>query len=337
MRDELRLRVRMIDAGLWLSVVLLVTVSGWIVATWGHPHRGGLAAMVVGAGLATAIVAVLPRERIVAGRLREPFFLTWSVSLIAFITVAAGLDAGVRSPIILMLFLTLVYAALSYPRWMVAVVSVVSLVAVLTLSQVTDPHGGLPTDPVYLAGLMLTLALTGVMCFCQARIQEQTRAELGRLSRCDHLTECLNRLGFNEQLTAELSRTKRSGGPLSLVVLDFDDFKAVNDGLGHSAGDELLCWATRAMTETLRPVDALGRLGGDEFAALLTDTDADQARHVAGRLRLAVSARISVSTGVATTRGEELDADVLYHRADERLYDAKRQRPKTSGAHALAG
>jgi diguanylate cyclase (GGDEF)-like protein len=91
-------------------------------------------------------------------------------------------------------------------------------------------------------------------------------------------------------------------------VLDFDDFKAVNDGLGHSAGDELLCWATRAMTETLRPVDALGRLGGDEFAALLTDTDADQARHVAGQLRLALSARISVSTGVATTRGEELDA-----------------------------
>jgi diguanylate cyclase (GGDEF)-like protein len=80
----------------------------------------------------------------------------------------------------------------------------------------------------------------------------------------------------------------------------------------------------------------VGRLGGDEFAALLTDTDADQARHVAGRLRLALSARISVSTGVATTCGKDLDTDVLYHRADERLYDAKRQLPKPSDEHALA-
>ncbi len=129
----------MISAGLWLSVLLLASVTLWIAATWGRPHRGGLAAMVAGAALATAIVAVLPRERIVAGRLREPFFLTWSLSLIAFITVAAGLDAGVRSPVVLMLFLTLVYAAISYPRWLVAVVSGVSLLAVLLLSQVDVP------------------------------------------------------------------------------------------------------------------------------------------------------------------------------------------------------
>ena len=196
MPDELRLRTRMIGAGLWLSVVLLAAVSAWIAATWGRPHRGGLAAMVAAAALATAIVAVLPRERIVTGRLREPFFLTWSVALIVFISVAAGLDDGIRSPVVLMLFLTLVYAALSYPRWLVAVVSVVSLLAVLLLSFLSHPHGGGLTDPVYLGGLMLTLAVTGVMCIYQARIQEQARSELGRLSRCDYLTGCLNRLGL---------------------------------------------------------------------------------------------------------------------------------------------
>ncbi|MGI9184031.1 MAG: diguanylate cyclase domain-containing protein [Solirubrobacteraceae bacterium] len=337
MEDELRLRTRMIDAGIWLSVVLLAAVSGWIAATWGRPHRGGLTAMVAGAALATVIVALLPHERIVAGRFREPFFLTWSLALVGFITVAADLDAGVRSPVVLMLFLTLVYAALSYPRWLVGVVSVVSLVAVLILSQAVDPRGGPPTDPVYLGGLMLTLAVTGVMCICQARIQEQARSELGRLSRCDHLTGCLNRLGFAERLTAELSRVKRTGGGLALVVLDFDDFKAINDGQGHSAGDELLCWATQAMAGALRPADGLGRLGGDEFAALLVDADAERGSHVADRLRLALSERISASVGVACSRDDGLSADLLYHCADERLYAAKRGRLAAPDEQALAG
>ena len=145
MQDELRLRARMITAGVCLSGVLLVAVGVWIAATWDQPHRGGLLAVSVAAGVATAVVACLPRERILASRHRELFFLAWSLSLIAFITVAAGLDDGARSPIVLMLFLTLVFAALSYPRGTVALVSALSLLAVLGLSQV-PAHGG-PTDP----------------------------------------------------------------------------------------------------------------------------------------------------------------------------------------------
>ncbi len=104
------------------------------------------------AAVTTAVIAAVPHDRIVAGRLREPFFISWSLSLIFFITVAAGLDDGVRSPIVLMLFLTLVYAALSYPRGTVALVSVASLITVLVLSQFSGGGSG-PTDPVYLAGL----------------------------------------------------------------------------------------------------------------------------------------------------------------------------------------
>jgi diguanylate cyclase (GGDEF)-like protein len=327
MQDELRLRTRMIAAGLWLSTVLLVAVGGWIAATWGHPHRGGLAAMAGAAAMATAIIAALPRQRIVASRYREVFFLTWSVSLIVFITVAAGLDDGVRSPIILMLFLTLVYAALSYPRWAVAVISGISLLAVLILSLVGGSSGRMPTDPVYLVGLMLTLAVTGVMCIYQARIQHDARTELGRLLRRDPLTGCLNRLGFSERLLAEIDRVHLHGETVAVIVVDFDDFKAVNDRDGHSAGDELLCWASRAMAAALRPGDVLGRLGGDEFAALLPQTDAEQARHAGQRLQLALSARISACVGVACADRDGTDAEQLYRRADERLYDAKRGRP----------
>lgn len=337
MTDELRLRTRMIGAGVGLSVLLLVAVSGWIAETWQRPHRGGMVAMCVCAAVATAIIAAVPHERIVLSRWREPFFLSWSLSLIAFITIAAGLDAGVRSPVVLMLFLTLVYAALSYPRWMVALVSAVSLLAVLLLSQLGGSDGGPPTDPVYLTGLMLTLAVTGVMCVSQARIQEEARAELGRLSRSDPLTGCLNRLGFAERMASELTAARREHSPVSLVVLDFDDFKIINDERGHSAGDELLCWATRAMSEALRPGDALGRLGGDEFAALLPGIGIDAGRHVADRLQLALSTRIGACAGVASTSQDGLDDEQLHRCADERLYAAKHGRPPVGEVSSVAG
>jgi predicted signal transduction protein with EAL and GGDEF domain len=259
MTDELRLRARMIAAGIWLSVVLLACVGVWIALTWQRPHRGGLIAMGVAAGVTTLIIALVPRERIVLSRWREPFFLAWSLSLIVFVTVAAGLDAGVRSPIVLALFLTLVYAALSYPRWSMSVVSVASLLAVLTLSQIHAPAAG-PTNPMYLAGLMLTLAVTGVMCILQTRLQQQAREELSRVSRVDPLTGALNRRGFTEQMSAELSRGARAEVPVALVVLDFNGFKQVNDRDRHAAGDELLCWAVSMMRATLRPEDGLGRV-----------------------------------------------------------------------------
>lgn len=338
MTDELRLRTRMIMAGVGLSVLLLSAVSLWIAETWQRPHRGGMLAMCGCAAVATAIIAAVPHERIVLSRWREPFFLSWTLSLIAFITIAAGLDAGVRSPVVLMLFLTLVYAALSYPRWMVALVSAVSLLAVLVLSQLSGTGaGGTPTDPVYLIGLMLTLAITGVMCVSQARIQEEARVELGRLSRSDPLTGCLNRLGFAERLAVELAQARRGHSPVALVVLDFDGFKTINDEQGHSAGDELLCWATDAMREALRPGDALGRLGGDEFAAVLPDTGTEAGRQIADRLQLALSPRIGVCAGVASTSQDGLDDEQLHRCADERLYAAKRGRSSVREVSLLAG
>lgn len=327
MEDELALRTRMIAAGLWLSVLLLGSVGAWVGATWDRPHRGGLLAMVGGAALATVVIALLPRERIVAGRHREVFFLGWSLSLIVFIAIAAGLDDGVRSPIVLMLFLTLVYAALSYPRWAVSVVAGISLLAVLVLSRVTPHPSGGPTDPVYLVGLMLTLAVTGIMCIFQARIQEQARAELARVSRADPLTGAFNRLGFVERVEIELRETERAGSPLALVLLDFDEFKAVNDRFGHPAGDELLRWAAGAMRAALRPGDALARMGGDEFAVVLPRTSLVQAEEIADRLELALSLRVSTSTGAASTDGDGAGAEQLHHEADRRLYAAKRSRP----------
>lgn len=330
MTDELRLRARMIGAGINLSAVSVLGAALWIWATWSRPHRGGLAAMVVGAAVTTAVIAVIPRARIIHSRHRELFFLSWSLSLVGFISVAAGLDEGVRSPMVLMLYLTLVYAALHYPRWAVAVVSGASLLAVVALSLIVGAGSHGPNDPYYMSGLVLTLSITGTMCIWQSRLHHEARAELARISRTDPLTACLNRLGFGERLDGELARVKAGGPGLALVLIDFDGFKAVNDSHGHSAGDELLRWATIAMAGVLRPGDALGRLGGDEFAALLPDADIEEGHRASERLRFALSARISASAGVAAAPQDGLEADPLHHRADERLYEAKRQSPSSA-------
>ena len=333
MDEELRLRARMVGAGLWLSAVLIAAVSLWIACTWSRPHRGGMTVMVLGAALTTLLIACLPRERVVASRWREGFFLAWTLSLIAFIAAAADLDVGTRSPIVLTLFLTLVYAALSYPPRSVGFVSVSSLLALAIVSLV---HGG-PVTSVYLVGLMLTLTLTGVMCVFQARLQQQARSELRVVSRSDPLTGALNRLGFNERMSVELARAARDGAPLSVALLDFNGFKQINDRYGHSVGDELLCWAVDAMGSALRPGDALARLGGDEFAAVLPATTLQEAAQVADRLTLALSLRISACAGVAGTDRDGTSFELLHQRADQRLYDAKRERPAAPARRLIAG
>jgi diguanylate cyclase (GGDEF)-like protein len=108
--------------------------------------------------------------------------------------------------------------------------------------------------------------------------------------------------------------------------LDFDDFKLVNDRLGHAAGDELLRWSVAAMRLTLGPREIIARPGGDEFVIVLPGADATTAAAVAQRLVTALAPRIGASAGTATgpLDGETLEA--LTTRADQRLYEIKRER-----------
>jgi GGDEF domain-containing protein len=177
---------------------------------------------------------------------------------------------------------------------------VASLLAVLVLSQIHAPAAG-PTNPMYLAGLMLTLAVTGIMCILQTRLQQQAREELSRVSRVDPLTGALNRRD------------------------------------GHAAGDELLRWAVSVMRATLRPEDGLGRLGGDEFAALLAGIGRQEAEQVADRLRLALSLRVSACTGTAATDVDGAIPEVLHRCADKRLYASKRTWAASLAGAAHAG
>jgi diguanylate cyclase (GGDEF)-like protein len=152
------------------------------------------------------------------------------------------------------------------------------------------------------------------------------RAELVRrlnaAARTDELTGVANRRVWNERLEQEMARARRDEQPLSLVLIDLDNFKAYNDALGHPAGDALLQQCAIAWTDHLRTTDVLARLGGEEFGVLLPACPPGDALIVAERLRQAMPGAQTCSLGVATWDGEVSSAQ-LYSIADAALYRAK--------------
>ena len=155
-----------------------------------------------------------------------------------------------------------------------------------------------------------------------------------RLAETDALTGLTNRRHFLELAGRELARSRRYGSPMSLVLVDLDHFKRVNDRHGHLAGDQVLTSAARALASGLREIDVIARHGGEEFAILLPETDVEGAREVAERTcrRLAETItvvdgdeiRITASMGVASTVGGAATLDDLLGRADRAMYGAKR-------------
>ncbi|RXZ43726.1 sensor domain-containing diguanylate cyclase [Crenobacter cavernae] len=149
----------------------------------------------------------------------------------------------------------------------------------------------------------------------------------------DVLTNAYNRRHFLELAVREHKRSRRYDSPLSLLLVDMDHFKAINDEFGHPAGDEVLRAFTRLARQALRGSDVLGRLGGEEFAVLLPNTPLDEAHQVAERLRDAAEAdavdwqgapiRYTLSVGVSTLFGADSIDDMLA-RADRWLYTVKR-------------
>jgi len=137
----------------------------------------------------------------------------------------------------------------------------------------------------------------------------------------DPLTGLPNRRALEMAMEREAARVERGGAPFSLVLVDLDDFKRINDERGHPEGDRLLKEVGRYLVAHVRREDLVGRWGGEEFALLLPETNPLQAERLAERLREGLKALgVTASFGVAGYRGDLLD---LYQRADRALYRAK--------------
>lgn len=160
-------------------------------------------------------------------------------------------------------------------------------------------------------------------------------AELERLSITDDLTGIHNRRKFNESIKLEALRASRYKHPLSLVLIDIDDFKAINDTYGHPYGDTVLKLLTTVLQLSIRETDIIARYGGEEFVIILPETDHETALVVSERIRSNIEKRrmstpegndinITVSIGLASLSSENIDSKKLIQLSDECLYEAKR-------------
>jgi diguanylate cyclase (GGDEF)-like protein len=195
-------------------------------------------------------------------------------------------------------------------------------------------------------------ALQGERENLERAVAERTRelseanARLERLAVTDGLTGVFNHRRFQEQLQAEVLRSERHKRSLSVLMIDVDLFKKVNDARGHPAGDELLRRLAEVLGADLRQTDFIARYGGEEFAVLLPETTKGEAMQVAERMRMAVEAqlntpgtdwpvRISVSIGVGTFSEDGKTGEAVLVAADQAMYVAKRQgRNRVIGARA---
>ncbi len=184
--------------------------------------------------------------------------------------------------------------------------------------------GALAAAGVRVALYMVVLTLLGAIRQMQLAREKEART--------DYLTGAANARAFEEAARAEIDRGRRYGGSLSLLCLDVDDFKGINDTFGHAAGDAVLVRLCHVMSSTLRASDLVARLGGDEFAVLMPEADHGAALVAAGRLRDELhrvttpdGRPVRSSVGVASYPAPPLSVDALIHDADSLMYRAKEQ------------
>ncbi len=200
----------------------------------------------------------------------------------------------------------------------------------VTVSPIRDAHGNV------VGASKIARDITARKVY-ERRLEEHQRqleganARLAELAATDGLTGLKNHVSFHEHLDQAYARARRSGLPLSVIMLDVDYFKEYNDRYGHPAGDEVLKSMARLLLEQARRSDFVARYGGEEFAVVLPDTDSPGAIMMAERFRRTIEDNIwlkravTASLGAATISSRTSNRGALLQEADAALYEAKRQ------------
>ena len=210
-----------------------------------------------------------------------------------------------------------------------AVVATASGLAWLLSDVLTHGRYAHPIIPYWNVAMQLAALL--LAAWTVARLRGGIEREM-RLARTDHLTGAANLRAFYEIAAAELIRARRYPHPFTVAYIDLDDFKRVNDRLGHRAGDVVLRSVVRMISGALRATDTLARTGGDEFVVLLPETETAAAQLVMQKLQQALSEivlrhgwRVSASIGVVTYLVPPDSVDALVGGADRLMYASKRK------------
>jgi diguanylate cyclase (GGDEF)-like protein len=211
------------------------------------------------------------------------------------------------------------------------------LISVLITFLVSNILGNNPGVQGYIIAIVVPTIIASIVSYINLNLffeLEQSRQEIRALANTDDLTQIFNRRYFLELAKREIERSRRTAHPLAVILFDIDDFKKVNDSLGHLAGDFVLQETCRACKLMTRPYDIFARFGGEEFIFLLPDADRVRGKAVANRLRQVIAehtiihnnttVQITISIGLAVFDPKRDTLDDLIRRADSALYKAKR-------------
>ena len=207
-----------------------------------------------------------------------------------------------------------------------------AVLAVRLISIVTGNAGADLMEPslfqtLYIGAYVITVLMLSIGAVLMAT--DRLRTELEHLATHDSLTNTLNRRALLQRCDEELERAQRYGNGPSIMMVDLDNFKAVNDTRGHQHGDAVLVHFAECTRQVLRRADRLGRYGGEEFLVLLPDADTAAAQGVAQRIHATLSAGhpldCEVSIGLTSWTGPHETLDAMLSRADAALYRAKNE------------
>ena len=299
-----------VGAPAWVWVLLVVNLFGWPHLAYAtalrsrDPYRAELRNMMLDSAFGGAWIAAMH------------FNLAPSAILVAMLAMDKAAVGGMR-------FLA---------RCLAAQAAALLLVVAAAGIELELLQSGMAARLAVVPLLMIYPVMVGLTAHrLSRRVRDQNRL-LSALSRTDGLTRLLNRQAWEEAAAAEVSRCRRGGGTASLLMLDLDHFKAINDRHGHPAGDAVLRAVAQILRDTLREADVPGRYGGEEFGVVLPDTGAAGAAVVAERVRRRIEAAVldrragirgTASIGFAELEPQDADCGAWIARADRALYSAK--------------
>lgn len=319
-----------------LNLMIVLVDMAYMFATW---RTGSHRLLLLGLnlfGLAGVIAAfvMVPERKLAASPHRDVVFATWCVFGSSLIVLGMWADGGVSSPLAWLLPLSVMFTAVVHRPSLVALSGGL---AVGGFSGLAAVDGALAT---HTSASLLQVAYLGTLTFAAVNgarhrwalhdDQISLHRSLSRLADVDGLTGLLNHRAFHVRLKAEIATFARLELAVTLLLVDLDHFKGINDRFGHGVGDEVLRNVGAAIRTSIRDTDIAGRVGGEEFAVFLGPTPASEAHEVAERIRVAIAAivdpePVTASIGLSVSDPHQVDSATLVDQADKALYAAKRQ------------
>ena len=341
--------ILMISAGLLTLLFILGTLSQINPLGWRH-----------GWAMMTFTVATLVMWLLLRGRPHRFKSIAWSYEVLSLLESTSALIHVPIDELRVLWFYTnvpCVFILLGQkPGWLITLGTMAGLV--LVNAGLAQPYSGpaMATGVLALAYLGISFHAYGDRSMSYFKRMRDYNAQLQALASHDPLTGVMNARAYYRACDQAIHASQRSRAPFSVLFIDLDHFKMINDRHGHAVGDEVLREVAQTLQRHIRRSDALGRIGGEEFSVFLPDTQAEGAQALAETLRLSVAAlrittagqvlRVTASIGVAAGHfGGSTDASMasIQQRADQAMYEAKRagrnrvslfNATRTEGTHA---